>query len=114
MDLHKYNSLFKKYKIKPCKVNLEKAFARIRMTCSAESTESGEKMVCFLRQDKTNTNQFTIQIKRKKEIRNISQLVSIQEEPSSDLHGIDGPDTFFTGGIGKHLRLFCTFLIKLY
>lgn len=110
MDLHNYKSLFKEYKIKPCQVKLEKALTRIRMRCSAKSSENGEKLVCFLRQDETNLNQFTIQIKHKGEIRNISQ----QEETYWDSHGIDGRDTPFTGGIGKLSRSLGTFLKKLY
>lgn len=104
MDLNKYKHLFKKYKIQPCKVELERTFVRIRMRCSVKSTRNGEKLLCFLRQDDTNTNQFTIQIKRKKEIRNKSRLVSIQEKPSLDLHKNDWPhETLFTEGTDKHL-----------
>lgn len=76
------------------------------MRCAAKMTENREKLVCFLRQDETNTNQFTIQIKRKREICNIIQ----QGEPPSKSHRTDGFDLSFTRGMAKIRVLYMHFL----
>lgn len=56
--------ILKKFGIKPCSINLEKSdFSKIKMTCSAESTEENIKLFCDINQ--TDSNTFSIKIKRK-------------------------------------------------
>lgn len=52
------------FQLKPCTVNLPiTTFSKIRMKCSAYSTETNVILSCHLKQEDTNT--FTLRIKRK-------------------------------------------------
>lgn len=56
--------MLKQFGIKPCSVNLNKTvFSKIRITCSAESSEKHVKLLCDVKQ--VESNNFTIKIKQK-------------------------------------------------
>lgn len=66
MDHTKTNRDFflKQFGIKPCSVNLNRTvFSKIRIRCSAKSSEENVKLLCDLKQLDSNT--FTIKLKRK-------------------------------------------------
>lgn len=95
--LQNYESIMKKYKIKPCAVKLKKnTFSKIRMGISVDSSEKGVKLSCVLNQ--VNTNTFTLQIKRKNYENATGPVVPLQENLNSALHEINGSETSFTGG----------------
>lgn len=57
------NSTADKHIIRPCVVNLTRCnFSKIRIACTANVVETGEKLVCSLKQEQMNT--FSIKIKR--------------------------------------------------
>lgn len=55
--------ILKNFNIKPCRVNLTKMeFSKIRIACSAHSSDRNEKLSCDLSQENTNT--FSLKITR--------------------------------------------------
>ncbi|XP_031625310.1 uncharacterized protein LOC116341966 [Contarinia nasturtii] len=60
----KHNNIVENFKIKPCEVRLERLFlSKIRIRCTATSSEKNDNLVCHIKQDEINT--FSIRIKRK-------------------------------------------------
>lgn len=57
------SALFKKFNIRPISIVLDKLkFTETKMKCTATSSDSNEKLTCYIEQEETNT--FTIKVKR--------------------------------------------------
>lgn len=92
MEEFDIKKILKKFNIKPCHVNLTNTeFSKIRIACSAHSSEPNLKLSCDLKQENVNT--FTLKITR----------------TSSDDNGLGMTD------VGQNLkRMYCVLIILYY